>query len=138
MTRHDRTPGDLPLDNTLQGVWYWVRGRNYLAPGTSGWPGPTGPYADQWRAAFPPSNPERAERLAAGANDVLHGLLFHTAKDPQRKGAADHRLHTYNIDYVALADTAPTLGITAPVAVKDPLAYQGSEGVASVSASTAA
>ncbi|MER6011507.1 hypothetical protein [Streptomyces bluensis] len=132
MARHQRTPGDLGLDSARQELWYWVCGRGYPAPGTPGWPEPTGPYADRWRAAFLPSNPQRAERLASAADDVLHGLLFHAAKDPQRKRAADYRLHTYNIDYVALADAAPAIGITMPVAVKDPLAYQGIEGLTTV------
>jgi hypothetical protein len=137
MARHGKTLGDLNLDNARQELWYWVCGRNYPAPGTPGWPEPAGPYAYRWRAAFLPSNPERAERLAAAADDVLHGQLFHTARG-RSAAAADYRLHTYNIDYVALADTAPAIGITTPVAVKDPLAYRGIEGLTTVAVPTAA
>jgi hypothetical protein len=67
-----------------------------------------------------------------------HALLFHTAKESQRRAAADYRLHPYNITYVALADAAPTIGITTLVAVKDPLDYQRIEGLTGVPVPTAA
>ncbi|MGW2702336.1 hypothetical protein [Streptomyces sp. NPDC001340] len=138
MARHDRTPGDLNLDNAREELGYWVRGRSYPALGTPGWPAPTGPYADQWRAAFLPIDPERVQRLARGADHVLLGLLFQTAKSPQRSAAVNYRMRTYDLTYVALADAAPIIGITTPVEVKDPLSYQGIEGLTAVPVPTEA
>ncbi|MCZ0990390.1 hypothetical protein [Streptomyces diastatochromogenes] len=132
MVRHNRAPGDLNLDNALLELGYWATGRNYPDAGTPGWPQPTGPYAARWQAAFLPSDPERAERLAIGAEHVLRGLLFHTAKSPHRSIADDYRLRVHGITYIALADTAPLIGITTPVEVRDPLSYQGIEGLTAV------
>ncbi|WP_369386204.1 hypothetical protein AB5J72_00120 [Streptomyces sp. CG1] len=123
MVRHGHTAGDLNVDNARRELWYWVTGRTYPAPGTPGWPQPSGPYAARWQEAFLSGDPERAERLALGADNVLLGLMFHAGKDPQRRAAEDYRLRTHGITYVALADAAPAIGITTPVEVKDPLAY---------------
>lgn len=137
MVRHDQTPGDLDLNSARTELDYWlecwVSNRSYPEPGTPGWPEPTGPYTDRWRAAFLSSDPERAGRLAVGADHVLLGLLFHTAKSPHLGDALKFRMDTYDSSYTAVADAAPIIGITMPVAVKDPLAYQGIEGLTAVS-----
>ncbi|MEJ8652801.1 hypothetical protein WKI65_33245 [Streptomyces sp. MS1.AVA.3] len=109
-----------------------MSGSSYPGPGTPGWPEPTGPYSDRWRAAFLSGEPERAGRLAVGADHVLLGLLFHASKSPHRGDALRYRMDTYNCAYTAVADAAPTIGITMPVAVKDPLAYQGIEGLTAI------
>ncbi|MGX1760483.1 hypothetical protein ACWIG5_26810 [Streptomyces lydicus] len=131
MARHDRTPGDLDLHGASSELFIWAtKGSRYPVAGSAGWPEPTGPHLAAWRAAF--SDPERAERLASGAQDVLRGLLFHTAKTPQHCDALDYRLRTYDCSYVALADAAPVIGITGPVEVKDPLSYQTITGLTAV------
>ncbi|MEU9189451.1 hypothetical protein AB0D14_33900 [Streptomyces sp. NPDC048484] len=136
MVRHNQLPGDLALENAHSELDYWVEywatNRSYPEPGTPGWPEPTGPYADRWRAAFLSGDPDRAHRLAMGAKRVLLGLLFHTAKAMDRGAALRYRTNTYNSSYTAVADTAPIIGITMPVAVRDPLAYQGIEGLTAV------
>jgi hypothetical protein len=136
MVRHNLLPGDLALETARNELdyWveYWVTNRSYPEPGTPGWPEPTGPYADRWRAAFLSGDPERAHRLAMGADHVLLGLLFHTSKAMDRGAALRYRQNTFNSSYTAVADTAPIIGITMPVAVKDPLAYQGIEGLTAV------
>ncbi|MEU0857484.1 hypothetical protein ABZ352_18875 [Streptomyces griseofuscus] len=133
MARHARTPGDLDLDNARSELGYWAsRHGSYPKPGTPGWPEPSGPYADRWRSAFLSGDPLRPERLARGAGYVLHGLLFHTAKLPERGADLAYRLDTYDCTYVALAEAAPSIGITAPVQVADPLCYRSIRGLIAV------
>ncbi|MGW0836575.1 hypothetical protein [Streptomyces prunicolor] len=141
MARYDRLLGDLNLDTARAELWNWAWGwihrrTNRPVPGTPRWPEPTGPYADRWRAAFLPSDPERTERLARCADNVLLGLLFDTAQRKQ-SAAAIYRLKTHNCDYIALADTAPLLGITEPIEASDPLSYQGIEDLTVVPARAA-
>ncbi|WP_406220791.1 hypothetical protein [Streptomyces decoyicus] len=135
--RHDNPPGDLDLDNARRELGYWScnSAGGYPPPGTDGWPEPTGPYADRWRAAFLPPCPERAERLARGADSVLHSLLYVVAAaSPQRAATAEYRLRTYGTTYVALAEAAPLLGITEPVPVGDPRVYRSIKGLTAVPA----
>lgn len=141
MARHLRTAGrrtlgDLSLDYAAAELGFWARGTGDLPrqPGTRGWPEPTGPYAGRWRAAFMSGDRERPERLARGAAQVLRGLAYRAARFEYRMAAVDYRMTTYNEVYVAVADTAPFLGIATPVEVEDPLAYQGIEGLTAVPA----
>lgn len=135
MVRHNQLPADLAVETARTELRYWAKpwvtnGRG-PEPGTPGWPEPTGPYADQWRA-FLSGDPERARRLAMGADHLLLRLLFHTAKALARGAALRYRTNTYNVSYTAVADTAPIIGITMPVTVRDPLAYQGIDGLTTV------
>lgn len=117
--RHDDPPGDLDIDNARMELGIWARNRSGAFPtaGTAGWPEPSGPYADRWREAILSSDPQQAERLSRGANNMLHSLLYRVAAAPHHATTAAYRLRTYGITYVSLAEAAPLLGLTAPVAV---------------------
>ncbi|MFF1420621.1 hypothetical protein [Streptomyces sp. NPDC058280] len=133
MARHRRSVGDLNLDTARSELRYWTRhAGDYPEPGTPAWPEPTGPYTDQWRALFLSGDSDRAARVAWGANRVLYDLLVHTAKKRDRAAATTYRMDTRNATYVAVADAAPDIGITTPVEVHDPLAYQGIAGLTAV------
>ncbi|PIB05076.1 MULTISPECIES: hypothetical protein [Streptomyces] len=136
MVRHNRLPADLAVETARNELGYWAEpwatNASCPEPGTPGWPEPTGPYADRWRAAFLSGDPRRTRRLATAADHVLLGLLFHTAKAMDRGTALRYRTNTYNSSYTAVADTAPIIGITTPVTVRDPLAYQGIDGLTAV------
>lgn len=133
MARHGRSVGDLNLDTVRTELEYWTRhARHYPEPGTPVWPEPTGPYTDQWRALFLSGDSERVARVAWGTNRVLLSLLVHAAKKRDRAATMRYRMDTTGATYVAVADAAPDIGITAPVEVRDPLAYQGIEGLTAV------
>ncbi|WP_030685929.1 hypothetical protein [Streptomyces sp. NRRL B-1347] len=69
------------------------------------------------------------QRTALRADDLLRELLHHTAarshlSDEAVPRLTYYRLETTDMTYVALAEAAPSLGITEPLKVRDPLFHQ--------------
>ncbi|MEW2530663.1 hypothetical protein [Streptomyces sp. NPDC047071] len=129
--------GDLDLDYVRKELWYWTHGQDYPAPGTAGWPAPTGPYTGVWHALFLAPDAGLRQRASLDAGDLLRALLHHTAARPHLPEEAVLRLTAYRLEttdktYVALAEAAPSLGITGPVEVRDPLFHRGVEGLTTI------
>ncbi|MGJ5899324.1 hypothetical protein ACSCBZ_46410 [Streptomyces niveiscabiei] len=128
--------GDLDLDRLGSELRTWTEDEDEdgarLAPGSAGWPAPTGPYADRWHALthLADSDPEQWEQVLGSVYRAFGDLMAHARRSPTAHldGASYSAVKEYRLeragDYRALAEVAPSLGMS-PVPVCDPLRYQG-------------
>jgi hypothetical protein len=130
--------GDLDLDRLGSELRNWIEDEDEdgarLTPGSTGWPAPTGPYADRWHALMHmiDSDPEQWARVRRSASRAFGSLLWHARRAPHLADGSYNTVKDYRLrqapgrrgDYRSLAEVAPSLGMS-PVPVRDPRWYQG-------------
>ncbi|WP_328373612.1 hypothetical protein OG800_50615 (plasmid) [Streptomyces sp. NBC_00445] len=140
--------GDLDLDRLGSELSTWIEDDDghgvVFTPGGTGWPAPTGPYADRWHALMDliDSDPEQWARVRRSIYRAFAGLLGHACHSPHRAEGSYSTVLDYRLrrapgrrgDYRSLAEVAPSLGMS-PVPVRDPHWYQGYGLVTSAEAS---
>ncbi|MFK4222260.1 hypothetical protein [Streptomyces sp. NPDC019890] len=137
MGRSSRRLGDLSLDMLKGELAVWLRyGVDYPVPGETGWPAPTGPYADRWAALMDVVRTDevRGRRLGRAVTEILAALLAYGSERPHFPTPVSGELMAYRLgeqgyDYVSLAEVAPVLGIETAVPVADSRWYEGVVGV---------
>ncbi|WP_030458957.1 hypothetical protein [Kitasatospora sp. NRRL B-11411] len=136
-----RPIGDIPTDLLADELLIWAKiGRDFPAPGETGWPAPTGPYIDRWEAladCLTAMNPERGQRVLRAVTTVLKELSAFSAARPYVRsyGAmADYRLAATGVIEVTLAEVAPALTAGIPIPVRDVAAYNEVAGLETVAA----
>ncbi|AVH61716.1 MULTISPECIES: hypothetical protein [Streptomyces] len=130
--------GDLDLDALASELRNLIEDEDEngdrLTPGTTGWPAPTGPYADRWHALMRvlDSDPEQWARVRRSVYRAFTSLLWHARHSPHLAEGSYSTVQDYRLrqapgrrgDYRSLAEVAPSLGMS-PVPVRDPRWYQG-------------
>ncbi|MET8677078.1 hypothetical protein ABZW18_05620 [Streptomyces sp. NPDC004647] len=138
MGRSNRPLGDLALDMLKGELSVWLRyGVDYPVPGETGWPAPTGPYADRWEAVMNVVRTDdvRGRRLGRAVTEILAALLAYGSERPHfpapvYSGALmAYRLDEWGYDDVSLAEVAPVLGMATAVPVMDSRWYEGVIGL---------
>ncbi|MFJ9419994.1 hypothetical protein ACIRPT_38450 [Streptomyces sp. NPDC101227] len=114
-------------------TWLWL-GEEFPVPGEAGWPAPSGPHANQWRALMNlvHAAPERGRIITRAGRVILGDLCNYGGHRPHLPGAAyreltERRFRARNYDVVSLAEVAPALGL--PALVADPGWYEGVIGL---------
>jgi hypothetical protein len=140
--------GDLDLDRLGSELRNWIEDEDEdgatLPPGGTGWPAPTGPYADRWHALMHmiDSDPEQWARVRRSVSRAFNSLLWHARHLPHLADGSYNTVQDYRLreapgrrgDYRSLAEVAPSLGMS-PVPVRDPRWYQGYDLVTAAEAS---
>ncbi|MEU5383229.1 hypothetical protein [Kitasatospora cineracea] len=133
--------GDIPTDLLASELLIWAEiGHEFPEPGATGWPAPTGPYADRWEAfadALTARDPERRRQVVRAVTSVLKELSTFSGTWPyvRNYGAmSNYRLGVSKVIEVTLAEVAPALATGIPIPVRDTAAYDEVIGLEAVAA----